>query len=1026
MQQRLLKKEKLLFMLLLMLATVVPAWAQGPSIKGKVTSETGEGLPGVTVLVKGTTTGTATDAEGNYSLPLPGGNATLVVSFIGYQTKEVAVNNQTTLNIPLSPDAKALEEVVVVGYGEQKKATATGSVTTVKGAEIVATPITNVSNSLAGRLPGLTAVTRSGEPGYDGSTIRIRGANTLGNNDALVVVDGVPGRSLDRIDPNSIESITVLKDASAAIYGAQAANGVILITTKRGKIGKPEITINVDNGYGRPTRIPKMSTSSEYAEMLNEIDSYRNRTPRYTAEEIQKFRDGSDPWKYPNTDWFSAVLKPWSAQRNVNAQLSGGSENLRYFLSVGNKFQDGYYHNSATKYTQQDFRSNLDGKISKNVNIGFDVAGRQENRNFPTRGAGSIFWMVMRGKPNMHAFWPDGTPGPDIEYGDNPSVISTDATGYDRDKRYVLNSNVKLNITIPWVKGLSFTSNAGIDKSFRFQKRFETPWYLYSWDGTSLDANGKPVLEKAKKGFPDPRLSESMEDNQDVLLNAMFNYETAIGTDHNLKFLVGTERRTGRGDRFNAFRRGFVSTAVDQMFAGGEAEQRTGGSAYQNARLNYFGRVNYNFLEKYLVEFVWRYDGSYIFPEAKRFGFFPGISAGWRISEESFWKDNITAVDNFKIRGSWGQTGNDRIDEYQYLASYNYGNRTYNNAPYIFGVDQENKTLYESLIPNRDVTWEVANQSNLGFETQLLNGKISVEGEVFYNLRSQILWWRNASIPTSSGITLPRENIGKVANRGYEFNVGYRDQTGGFSYRFGVNGGYAKNKIKFWDEAPGAPDYQKSTGLSMNADLFYQADGIFRDQAAVDAYAHIDGARPGDIRFKDVNGDKKIDADDRVRNDKTDLPRFTGGVSMNLAYKGFDLDVLLQGATGAVRYVSTPSGDFGNFLKTYYDNRWTVQNPDASYPRVYNRDEEYWRNRQNTFWLQNADYLRLKNIQLGYTLPASLTSRIGTQALRVYVSGFNLLTYSPGVPDFDPESNNREGTNYPLQKVVNGGVSLSF
>jgi TonB-linked SusC/RagA family outer membrane protein len=429
---------------------------------------------------------------------------------------------------------------------------------------------------------------------------------------------------------------------------------------------------------------------------------------------------------------------------------------------------------------------------------------------------------------------------------------------------------------------------------------------------------------------------------------------------------------------------------------------------------------------------VWRVDGSYIFPAAKRFGFFPGVSAGWRISEENFWKNNISAIDNFKIRGSWGQTGNDRItdnarnDEYQYLASYNYGNRIYNNAPYVFGIDQENKTLYESVVPNPDVTWEVANQSNLGFETQILNGKISLEGEVFYNVRSQILWNRNASIPTSTGMTLPRENIGKVANKGYEFSVNYRDQVGGFNYRIGLNGGYAKNEIKFWDEAPGAPEYQRSTGMPVFADLFYQADGIFRDKAAVDAYPHIDGARPGDIKFKDVNGDGKIDNDDRVRNDKTDLPRFTGGVSMNLAFKGFDLDVLLQGATGAVRYVSTPSGDFGNFLKTYYDNRWTEQNPNGSFPRVYNRDEEYWRNRQNTFWLQNADYLRLKNIQLGYTLPATFTNKFGTQGVRIYVSGFNLLTYSPGVKDFDPESNNREGTNYPLQKVVNGGISLKF
>jgi TonB-linked SusC/RagA family outer membrane protein len=1028
MSKILIHRFKWIALLPLILFSVVGAYAQGTTVRGRITGDAGEGLPGVTVVLKGTTVGTSADVEGNYSLDVPNLNGILVFSFIGYQSQEVPINNRSTINVSLATDKTALDEVVVVGYGEQRKATATGSITTVKGEEIRMTPITNVSNSLAGRLPGLTAVTRSGEPGYDGSTIRIRGANTLGNNDALVVVDGVPGRSLDRIDPQSIESITVLKDASAAIYGAQAANGVILITTKRGKVGKPSITVNYDHGFGRPTRLPDMADAAQYAEMLNEIDFYRNRDPRYTEDEIRKFRDGSDPWRYPNTDWFDAVLKPWSAQTNANAQLSGGSENMRYFVSVGHRFQDGYYRNSATNYNQFDFRTNLDGKISENVSLSFDVAGRQENRNFPTRGAGSIFWMVMRGKPHMHAYWPDGTPGPDIEYGDNPAVISTDATGYDRDKRYVLNTTAKLNINIPFVPGLSFTSNAGLDKTFRYQKRFETPWYLYSWDGSTFDDNGQPVLVKGKKGYSDPRLRMASEDNQSILLNAMFNYERTIADDHYIKFLIGSERRVGEGQNFSAFRRYFVSTAVDQMFAGGEADQNTGGSAYENAYLNYFGRVNYNFLEKYLVEFVWRYDGSYKFPQAKRFGFFPGISAGWRISEEGFWKNNLAAIDNFKIRGSWGQTGNDRIDDWQFLSSYAFGNRFYNNAPYIFGVNQENKTLYETKVPNENVTWEIANQSNIGFETYLFNSRLTLEADYFYNIRSQILIGRNASVPLSSGLSglLPRENIGKVANRGFEFNVGYNNNVGELTYRIGANAGYAKNKILFWDETPGAPEYQRSTGRPMGSDLYYVADGIFRDQAAVDNYPHVDGARPGDVIFRDVNNDGVIDANDRVRYEKNDLPRWTGGLTLGATWKGFDLDVLFQGAAGAVRYTSTPSGDFGNFLTRYYENRWTPENPNGTYPRPYNRDEEYWRNRGNTFWLENTDYIRLKNIVLGYNLPASLTNRVGAQGLRVYVSGFNLLTFSPYLKDFDPESNNTQGTNYPLQKVVNAGVSVQF
>lgn len=992
------------------------------AVRGRVTDENDSPLPGVNVVIKGTTTGTTTDGDGRYSLMLEDNTSVLVFSFIGYKTTEIPVGNQTTIDLKMQSDVQSLQEVVVVGYGEQKKATLTGSVTTVKGADVVQAPVTNVSNSLAGRLPGVTVVTRSGEPGYDGSTIRIRGANTLGNNDALVVVDGIPGRSLDRIDPNSIESITVLKDASAAIYGAQAANGVILITTKRGKVGKPEIQVNLNQGYGRPTRIPEMANSAEYAILLNEIDTYRNRTARYSDEEIQKFRDGSDPWRYPDTDWFDAVLKPWSGQAYGNITLSGGSENLRYFLLVGAKNQDGYYHSSATKYSQYDFRTNLDGKISEHVSIGFDVMGRQENRNFPTRGAGQIFWMTMRGKPHMHAFWPDGTPGPDIEYGDNPAVISTDATGYDRDRWYVLNNNLRLNINVPWVKGLSITSNAGIDKSFRFRKRFETPWYLYSWNGSSTNPDGTPLLVRGKKGYAAPNLFQESADVQSILLNAFINYDRTFADVHSLRFMAGSERRTGNGDQFSAFKRDILASSVDQLFAGADDEfQRIRGSGNHHARLNYFGRINYSYSEKYLAEFVWRYDGSYIFPESKRYGFFPGVSLGWRVSEEPFWQNNVDFISNLKIRGSWGQTGNDRIDEYQYIASYGL-----HWIPVVFGINQEQRTLYEARIPNREVTWEIANQSNIGFEMALLNDRLTIEADYFHNIRSNILWWRNASIPQTTGLTLPRENIGKVSNRGWEFNVAYQDQVGRLNYSLGVNGGYAKNQIEFWDEAPGAPEWQRSTGRPMNTGLYYQSLGVFRDQAHVDSYPHWSDARPGDVIFQDVNGDGSIDGNDRVRIDKNDLPRFTGGINLNLQYRGFDLAVLLQAATGAVRYLSTESGEIGNFTKDFFDNRWTPENPNASQPRTFNRGDEYWRSQGNTHFLQDTDYIRLKNIQFGYSLPSAVVQRLGMQNLRLYVSAFNLLTYSPDVKDFDPESNSAQGTNYPLQKVINGGLTLTF
>jgi TonB-dependent starch-binding outer membrane protein SusC len=1009
-------------------------------VSGTVKDETGLLVPGANVLIKGTTTGVTTDNNGVFSIKASP-NDVLIISFIGYKSQEIPVGAQTNLDITLEVDLTTLNEVVIVGYGEQKRETLTGSISTVKGSEVMQSPATNVTNSLAGRIPGVLTITPSGEPGYDGSTIRIRGVNSLGNNDPLVVVDGIPGRSLERLDPSSIETITVLKDASAAIYGAQAANGVILITTKRGKTGKPEITLNLNQGYGRPTRVPKMANAAEFATLQNEIALYRGNPAPYTAEDIQKYNDGSSPWTHPNTDWFAETLKPWSGQNYGNVQLSGGTEGLRYFITAGAKNQDGYYKNSATKYSQYDFRSNLDAKISEAVKLGFDVAGRLEDRNFPVRSAGSIFRMVMRGKPNLPAYWPNGMPGPDIEYGDNPVVVSTEATGYDRDKWYILQTNFNLNINIPWVKGLSVTTNASLDKGFRFHKRLEKPWYLYSWDGTSYDANNEPILSKAKKGFDDARLSQDTEDNQNFLLNGRIDYEFDINDVHAVKVMVGSEKRTGRGDRFNAYRRFLLSENVDQLFAGGDLNQNNSGSAFQNARLNYFGRVNYNYAEKYLLEFVWRYDGSYIFPENSRFGFFPGVSAGWRVSEENFWKDNVSFIDELKIRGSYGQTGNDRINEFQYLATYTTQEPTNSFYPggyagpytYIFGVNEEYKRMYENVIPNKNVTWEVATQSNIGFETRMLDNRLFLEADYFNYKRSNVLWRRNASVPISTGLSLPNENIGVIRNRGFDFNIGYENNSGDFNYTVAFNGGYQKNKILYWDEAPGAPEYQRSTGRPMptnpnapNNDLYYQAIGIYRDQAAVDASVHLPGARPGDIIFKDVNNDGFITDDDRVRNEKTNIPRFTAGLNLGVGYKGFDVAILFQGAFGAVRYLNTESGEIGNFLKDFYDNRWTAENPDASGPRTFNRSNEYWVARRNTYWLQRSDYTRLKNIQVGYSLPSAINERIGIEGLRVYVSGLNLFTISPDVKDFDPELGPSSGQGYPLQKVINAGLTLTF
>ena len=1025
----LLKHKALLCFLLLSFFTTT-AFAQGFTITGKVVDATGEVMIGANVIEKGTQNGVITDTNGNFSMRVSAG-AVLVVTYMGYLPVETAVGNRTTVDITIVEDTQTLDELVVVGYGVQRKATVTGSVASVAGDKLMTAPTTNFTNSLVGRLPGLVAYTRSGEPGNDGSTLRIRGANTLGNNSPLIVVDGIANRSLERLNSADIESITVLKDASAAIYGAQAANGVILVTTKRGTQGKVRVNFRYNEGMSMPTIIPKSIDAPTYMEMLNEIQYYSNLPPQYTEEEIRNWRAGmgSDPWRYPNTDWYAETFKNAAPQRDGTLTISGGQDKLNYFVSAGGKFQDAIYKNSATYYKQANFRINLDGKLNDYVKYGVDVSGLQYTRNYPTRSASTIFTFLRRGRPNSPALWPDGRNGPDIADGDNPVVITTNQSGYDRYNSFSLSSAAKLDITIPWVKGLSLSGNAAYDRSILSRKLWRTPWYIYNWDKVSYDANGLPLLAGAKKGVEDPELTQRMEDENVLTLNALINYNTSINNTHNIKVLFGMERRSGGTMEFEAFRKYFVSDAIDELFAGGDAEKTNTGRSSLHARLNYFGRANYDYLGKYLFEFVWRYDGSCIFHKDSRFGFFPGVSLGWRISEESFWKDNLPIFNNFKVRGSWGQTGNDRIDPYQYLASF--GFLTAAREVYTFNYNAEKKVLNELRIPNSGVTWEVANQSNIGFEGQMLNGKISFEADYFYNVRDNILWTRNASVPSSTGLTLPRENIGKVSNRGLEFVVSYSDRIGDFQYEARVNIGTNKNRIEFWDETPGVPDYQKSTGYPMPTDintysnnLYYKAIGIFKDQAAVDAYPHWAGARPGDVIFEDVNGDGKIDGLDRVRIYKSEIPTHTGGLNLDLSYKNVYLTAFFQWATGAVRYdYYEMQGETGNFLVRDVEGRWTESNPNATKPRIWNRYAEYWRNNRNTYWVQDSDYLRLKNLEIGYNLPASITSKLNTDGIRIFFNGMNLLTFTK-IKDFDPETTS--ATAYPLNKIFNLGININF
>lgn len=1000
---------------------------QGITITGRVTSaEDNSGLPGANIVIKGTSQGTVTDLEGNYSIEVADGSAVLVFSSVGYLTEEVVVGSQTVVDMVMSADITSLEEIVVVGYGTQKKVTVTGSVASLKGEELKASPTTNLTNGMVGRMPGVIGFQRADEPGGGGTTIRIRGTNSLGSKDPLIVVDGVPGRQggMDRIPPEEIESISVLKDAAAAIYGSRAANGVIIITTKHGKEGKPTVTYNGNYGFSQPTRLPEMANAFEYATLINEIDQYyKGTTGRYSDEALQKFKDGSDPWNYPNTDYYALGIKDASPLYRHSLSVNGGTDRVKYYLNLSANGEDGIYKNSGNRYDQFGIRANVDYEINKYITLSYSNASRLEVRNYPIFSAGDIFTAFVRSKPTDVGYWPSGEPGMDLEYGHQPTVMATDIPGNDNQKDYYFQNTLKAVLRIPGVEGLTLTASGTYDKYFKMRKLFKKPFLLYSW--AKDDAH---TMLGNFRGPATPELTQEHTDNTSWMVNSILNYDFSVG-NNNFGITAGIEAEDKHQDWFTGFRRYFLSDALDELDNGGLAELTNGGNSWEESRLNYFGRVAYNYSERYLFEFVWRYDGSYRFPKETRYGFFPGVMAAWRVSEESFWKDNVSFIEYFKLRASVSQTGNDALLDadgnydrsIQYLNTYGFG------TDYLLG-STFNKTLYPTRTPNPNITWEVGTTYDIGVELEFLQNRLSLEADYFYHKRTNMLISRNASLPLTSGITLPRENLGEMHNQGIDALLSWNDEVGDFLYGVSANVSYARNKIDFWDETPNIPEYQRSTGKMVGTDLYYLTDGVFNTQDELDDYPHWENATLGDLKFIDYNNDGQITADDRVRIDKAKEPTFVAGVTMNAAWKNFDLMVLFQGAAGGFTYIwRERSGESGNFLKYSYDHRWTTDNPMVEYPRINNREEPYWSSegdRKNDYFLWDTDYIRLKNLELGYTINSAALSRAGIQKLRIYTNSTNLMTFDK-VKIQDPEQNNTS-KDYPQRRIVNFGVSLTF
>jgi TonB-linked SusC/RagA family outer membrane protein len=1001
-------------------------YGQEIALSGTVTDSDGMPLPGVNVIELGTTNGVVTDFDGNYQISVPS-DAVLQISFIGFETKEIEVDGQTTISVTLQEDQSQLDEVVVVGYGSQKKLTLTGSVVDVEGEEITKSPNPNITASLQGRLPGLVAVQRSGEPGRDDANILIRGTGTTGDNAPLIIIDGVERSSMGRLNPEDIESVSVLKDASAAIYGARGGNGVILITTKKGKIGKPEFSVSYNSAFNSPTQVPDMLDAPTYARVYNEGNYYRNyrdagisyddylATPTqvfYSPEDIEKYRNGSNPVEFPNTDWIGDVMKDYSLQQRLTTQVTGGSEAVQYLLSFGATTQDGNFKKMPSDYKQFNFRGKIDVDINENLSIGANISAILTKREYTNIPNDINFVNLLQASPLLVSRYPNGLIAPG-RFGENPLLL--DQRGYNTTYDEPVYSSFTATYKIPFVDGLRIDASYNYDLSHVHQKRLSLPYTYHEYN-----VNTQEYDLKQGTGASTVELWDRYTRYTTKLFNYRLTYDKTFG-DHHVQAMVGQETQENTSSYAEAYRRNFVSPAIDQINAGSTDpdDKNNSGNATATARNNYLGRFNYDFKSKYLFEFLFRYEGSQNFPQGQRYGFFPSIQGGWVLSQEKFIKDALPFVSNLKVRATYGKVGNDRIAQYQYLQLFGLGGN------YVFG-SSDAPGVTSGVLPNPNVTWEVSTKTDFGLSGSLWDGLLGFDFTYFMEKRTDILATRNLSIPSIVGFPgLPDENIGKVDNHGYEISLSHRNTVNELNYSVSANMGYVRSNVVFLDETPNpnAP-WKNVEGHPVGAGVYYQADGIFNTQEELDAYPHQDGTGLGDIKIVDYDGDGDIDQDDQFRFDKTATPEIVFGMNTNFEWRNLDLNLFFQGQTNVYTYdgdfANLGNADFTNGFVMRAEDRWTVDNPDGTMPRA-----DTFSPGASTFFLYDATFVRLKSMELGWTVPENLISSVGlNNSVRFYASGFNLLTWAKERKWSDPE-----GTTalvYPQLRTINLGVNVKF
>ncbi|MDD4591690.1 MAG: TonB-dependent receptor [Parabacteroides sp.] len=1007
--------------------TAVCEIMQQNSVSGKVTDTGGNPLPGVTVVIKGTSSGSITDTDGNYVLPNVPRNSILVFSFVGMLSQEITVGDQTRINIAMQEETIGLQEVVAVGYGTMRKASITGSVASTDDKTIKKAPVTSLSNSLSGLLPGLTTLNRTGEPGVNVSEIYIRGRGTTGNSSPLVVVDGVPDETgaWQRINQNDIEQISILKDASSAIYGARAANGVILITTKRGSIGKPVFNYTFNQGLTQPTRLPEMANSWEFADYVNTYRISHGQEAFYTAEEIQIMKDGSDPLNYPNTNWIDLIFKKVSTQSMHNMNVRGGTDKAKYSISGSYTHENSLVKDGIHEYGNYSVRSNIDFDITNNIKFGLDLNGGIDDRTTP-----AVAGFGMAGSPLIPAFYPTNglptsLPG---DIGENPAINLAGAGGYNNNKIFRTFLKPSFDINIKQVEGLGVDGYFSYRNEFTEDKRWREPWTVYTYNRSTDTYSEKKGGYVAK-----PDLRERIYKRKDYLVNLRLKYKRTFG-NHDFDSFIAVEQAEGEYRFLEAYRRDFISGAIEELFAGSGENMVATGTRSEWGRQNIFGRLSYNYEGKYLFETNLRYDGSYAFPKNKRWGFFPGFSAGWRISQEKF-MESASWINDLKLRVSYGTMGNDQIAAFQYLSMYNL-------SPIGTHFGQGTQAILTSgVAPNENITWEVAKNANIGLDATFWEGGLGLTLDAFKQSRSNILTARTTEVPVYTGLVLPHENIGIVENKGLELSISHRNKRNSsspFNYSIMGNIGYAKNKIIDISEPQDMPDYQKAEGSSIGTQLLYKALGIFRTQAEVDSNPVMVGTLVGDLQYEDVNKDGVINAADRVRINKSSIPEITFGLNFTADYKDFSFFANFSGQARAWTYIHKYARTTQNSIREILANRYLTGSLDSKYPIIPQEDgvgEGEVSGMPSTFWLQNASFLRLKTLQLAYNLPNRFISKLGLASAMVFVNGNNLFLLTPLQwydPEGEPESSEYSGINYsqgdfyPQTKIYNIGLNITF